>query len=637
MCGICGIIDQSKSLPLEARKELVIAMNKRLVHRGPDAEGIYSDKKFTIAMRRLSIVDTEGGNQPIFNETKDICIVFNGEIYNFEELRNRLIENGHTLKTSTDTEVLVHLYEDYGTDMLLMLKGMFAFCICDIKKGIYFIARDRFGEKPLYYHYKNRIFSFSSEVKSILENKNIERKLNHEALPYYLRTSLVPDPMTLFQNIHGLNAGQFILISDSGLEINSYFKPDFSVKNKFKTQEEAIECIEPLLEKSVQRQTIGDVPIGAFLSGGIDSSSIVALLQRQSSEPIKTFNVKFEDQAYDESRIAKKVAQYYGTDHHEIFVPNLDFDEDIFWNIIDHIGLPFRDSSAIPTHLISKEISKYTKVALSGDGGDEVFGGYDLYQWYQKILRVRKVGRPILQLANTFVSAAQSLPITDQLSIIRKLKRGLDTSLMHLEDIPIALNEMFSGNQIQKLLNHSRYSSEYPLLKKYPEGSQHWSDLRMIMYYRLKNTLASNMLIKVDRMSMANSLEVRAPFLDPDLFDASLRLPDEMLLNNGQGKYILRKIMAKFLPREVFDHPKTGFNIPLYKYQNENFKRLAVSLLFEDNPWPDFFPQKELEKIYHLGMNTKKDTAKHSVFQSAHHLWMIMQLLGWAKRFNVQT
>ncbi len=642
MCGITGIIDWKTTLSSNERQSIVQSMNQALFHRGPDAEGEFSHQNTSLAMRRLSIIDQIGGDQPLFNETRDICVFFNGEIYNFLSLKKSLENKGHQFMSHSDTEVLIHLYEEYGKAMLEMLQGMFAFCIYDMKKNHFFLARDRFGEKPLYYHFQNGMFSFSSEIKSLLENKNIERKLNPTALPYYFRTSLVPEPITLLKGVNSIPAGHFIFMTENEFQCKSYFTPSYEKKITIQSEEEAIEYITPILQQAVQRQTVSDVPIGAFLSGGIDSSSVVALLQKQSSQKIKTFNVRFEDQAFDESVIAKKVAEHCETDHHEIFIPNYDFDESIFWKIVDHVGLPFRDSSAIPSYLVSKEISKSVKVALSGDGGDELFGGYDLFQWYQKIINLKQIPRPLRSLVDQGVTVAQHTPVLNNVSFFRKIKRGVHTSMAETDDIPIALNEMFSNSKIENILGEGFYNNvltngvSYPLLKEYPQVFKDWSPLRKIMYYRLQHTLPSNMLIKVDRMSMANSLEVRAPFLDSELFEASVQLPDNLLVKDGVGKYLLRKIMQPHLPKAVFEHAKMGFSIPLYKYQNKVFKELAQRLLFDENPMPQLISKTELEKIYHKGIFTKKDTATESVFQSAHQLWMMMMLFGWIERFNIQ-
>lgn len=658
MCGICGIIDRKNHLTPERRNDFVAKMNQAIEHRGPDGEGNFRDEICALSMRRLAIIDLTTGDQPIYNETRDVLVFFNGMIYNYRTLRADLIEKGHVFKTECDTEVLVHLYEEFGEAMFLKLKGMFAFCIYDLKKKTFLLARDRFGEKPLFYYWNDQVLSFSSEVKSLLENKNIPRKLNQNALPYYFRTSLIPEPITLLEGVKILPAGHYLKVDSEGFELKKYFHLTYKVDSNIKTVEDAEALIRPNLESAVKRQTQSDVPIGAFLSGGIDSSTVVALMQKNATEKIKTFNVRFEDEAYDESPIARKVAEFWDTDHHEITVPNYDFKEDIFWKIIDHVGLPFRDSSAIPTYFISEQIRKHVTVALSGDGGDELFGGYDLFQWYQKILGFQRIPRPVRSLGNQSLNMLTQLPFTQNISKLRQIKRGLRTSLESEKDIPIALNQFFELDEIRQFLNipngHSgnshrsnggltqvpnppfqRWDINLNLLKKYPPESKNWSSLRNIMYYRTRHTLPANMLVKVDRMSMANSLEVRAPFLDADLFNVAAQLPDKFLINKGLKKFMIHKIMANDLPPEVFNHPKKGFGIPLYKYQNTAFKSLAKRLLFEENPLPNLFPKSFLEATFHEGLNHKKNTANRSVFQSAHRLWMLMMLFGWAKRFGV--
>lgn len=636
MCGICGIIDLNQQISQEEKSRTVFAMNQAMFHRGPDEDGYLNDGSVSLAMRRLSIIDLAGGQQPIYNENKDVCVFFNGEIYNYPELKTNLLQQGHRFRTHTDTEVLVHLYEEHAEDFLPLLKGMFTFCIYDIKKRSILIARDRFGEKPLYYHQQNGVLSFSSEIKSLLENPRIDRVLNTDALPYYLRTSLVPDPICLFKEIYSLPPAHYLKIDQSGYHIDQYFEIDYRTHSGLKTEADAIRFIRPKLEAAVKRQMISDVPIGAFLSGGIDSSTIVALLQQQSDRQIQTFNVRFEDEAYDESPIAREVAAFCQTDHHEITIPNYTFEEDIFWTIIDHVGLPFRDSSAIPTYSITKEIRKHVKVALSGDGGDELFGGYSLFQWYLKILRLQSIPSAVRGLGKMGMGILQKIPALEHISRIRQIDRAFKTSFETEQGIPIALNELFKQQEVERLLGTTNKAINLPLLKHKPQNFEQWSDLRKIMHYRTFHTLPNNMLIKVDRMSMANALEVRAPFLDPDLFDAAAQLPDEYLIKAGKGKYLIRKMMEKDLPAAVFNHPKKGFSIPLFKYQNEVFQQLAERLLFEENPWPNLFKESFLQQIYHQGLYHKRNTAQLSVFQSAHRLWMIMQLLGWAERFNVK-
>lgn len=636
MCGITGIIDWTDTMDAVERRRTLQTMNAALLHRGPDEAGELHDARCSLGMRRLSIIDQAGGQQPVYNETGDIGIVFNGEIYNFQTLKADLIQKGHIFKTVSDTETIVHLYEEYGTDGFVKLHGMFAFCLYDQKKELFYIVRDRFGEKPLYYYRQDRGISFSSEINSLLQDTRIPRRLNHEALPYYFRSSLVPEPLTLLAGVRSLLPGHFLRISAKEMTEETYYQPTYPSQPTITDEAEAIEAVRPVLERAIQKQTISDVPVGAFLSGGIDSSTVVAFLQKNSTEQLKTFTVRFEHQAYDESKIARKVADHCGTDHHEITVPNVDFSEAVFWKIIDHVGLPFRDSSAIPTYLITKAIAGHVRVALSGDGGDELFGGYDLFQWYQKMVNLKQIPSPIRGLTLGGLSLAQAIPGLNQVSLLRQLHRGIRTSLLPLNEIPIALNEMFTSKEMEDLQLADWRNFEYKILKKYPAAFEDWSPLRRIMYYRLRHTLPANMLIKVDRMSMANSLEVRAPFLDPDLFNIAAQLSDELLINDGKGKYLIRKIMADALPDEVFNHPKQGFNMPLQKYQNSDFKKLAEKLLFNENPWPDFFSKSVLKNIYQRGLSTKKDTAQLSVFRASHQLWMVMMLLGWAKRFGVE-
>lgn len=634
MCGICGIIDHQRIIPFAQRAKFTADMNEAIRHRGPDGAGQYANEGCHLAMRRLAIIDLKTGDQPVFNEDGRIGIFFNGEIYNYRELREELLKQGHQFQTDSDTEVLVHLYEEKGVEMLPLLKGMFAFCLFDKTDNTYLLARDRFGEKPLFYHEDEGVLSFASEIRALLQNPRIPRRLNAEALPYYFRTSLIPEPITLLDGIYSLLPGHYLLFRNGNSAVYRYFDLRFEKTQPPVSEQEAIDRIGPLLARAVKRQTVSDVPIAAFLSGGIDSSTVVALLQEQSSERIRTFHVRFEDQAYDESRIAAKVADYCGTDHREIVVPNYDFREEIFWMILDHVGVPFRDSSAIPTYLISRAIGEEVKVALSGDGGDELFGGYSLFQWYRQILQLQAVPELIRNLADSALETAKKLPGLGTWSRIRQLHRAVGTSLLHRKDIPIALNEMFS-DPASLYRTGMPNGLDYSRLKAYPPSHENWTDLREIMYYRMRHTLPANMLVKVDRMSMAASLEVRAPFLDPDLFQAASRLPDDLLIRGGKGKYLIRKIMENRLPADVFDHPKTGFNIPLYKYQNEAFKQLALDLLFTPSPLHEILDTGQLEAIFQRGIGQRQDSAEYSVFQSAHQLWMMMQLFGWMRRYQI--
>jgi len=629
MCGITGIISSFK----EFREAQVVKMNHAITHRGPDEDGWFSDDLATLAMRRLSIIDLHSGKQPIYNADKSVLVVFNGEIYNYLELKESLIAKGYIFKTESDTEVLVHLYDEFGDKMISKLKGMFAFCIYDIPRKRFLIARDRFGEKPLFYHFSNSVLTFSSEVKSLLENESILRVLNHEVLSYYFTTTTIPEPDTLLKGVYSLQPGHYLVYENEEIKVESYFEVNGSSKYKIiHSMEDAVDIIKPLFEKSVSRQMISDVPLGAFLSGGIDSSAVVAQMQEISKTPISTFNVKFEDASYDESKIARKVAEKLGTDHHEIVMPNATFTEEIFWNIIDHVGFPFVDSSAIPTYYVTKEIKKYVKVALSGDGGDELFGGYPVFDWYTKIAKIplpKNLANPL----HSILSKGINLPVLNGSSGYRQLLKGLSYASKNKAELPFYLHSHFTVEEFNQF-SHADFSFDYK--KVFSPEVSNWTDLRKIMYYRLKVNLPLDMLVKVDRMSMSNSLEVRTPFLDSDLFEASMRLDDKLLRSKGIGKLVIREMMKDQLPDEVFSHPKSGFSIPLHNYQNEAFKELAYRLL-NNKKLASLLPQSVIEETLERGFLTKSDNASISVYQSAHRLWMLMQLSGWLEKFNIEV
>ncbi|MCB0642276.1 MAG: asparagine synthase (glutamine-hydrolyzing), partial [Phaeodactylibacter sp.] len=558
-----------------------------------------------------------------------------GEIYNYLELLDGLEQQGHQFATKSDTETLVHLYESQGDHMTEALRGMFAFCIYDQPKGRYFFARDRFGEKPFFYHFKDGVFSYSSELASLLENEAIDRRLNKEAFHYFLKAGMVPEPLTLFQDIYILPAGHQLVVDQHGVQVHNYFEVDYQADPGLKTEEDAADYLRPLLEQAVRRQMRSDVPLGAFLSGGIDSSTVVALLAKFAPKQVNTFTVRFEDSSYDESPIAREVAAFVGSNHHEITVPNADFDESLFWMIIDHTGVPFTDTSAIPSYLITKEIRKHVTVALSGDGGDELFAGYPLFQWWSKIHRLKQVPAPLRSMGLQLANLGAKLPAVKNVSLVRQLSKALDVSFQPSAVIPYQIQELLDDDSITRMYTNGAMP-DYERLKAFWEPAQHWSPLRQIMYFRLKYNLPLNMLVKVDRMSMANSLEVRAPFLDPDLFEASTRVPDAFLIKDGVGKHIVRKIMEKDLPDSVFNHPKMGFAIPMHRYQNENYRNLANRLIRKDHPLAELLSMEEIEQLKYVGFVSQKDTAQLSVYKANLRLWALMALFGWFDHFKVR-
>lgn len=627
MCGICGII--STQFDLENGNQIVSEMNDAIRHRGPDEDGRFEDEYCNLAMRRLSIIDLTGGKQPIYNSDKSIVAFLNGEIYNYRELKTDLEREGVAFYSKSDTEVLPHLYQKYGDQFISMLKGMFTFCIYDVREKRWLFARDRFGEKPFYYHYKAGYLTYSSEIDSLLKNSEVPRILNNGALPYYLSNTFVPEPETLFRDIYSLPPGHYMVYQSGNINITSYFEPNYIKDKSLKTEEDCVEYLNPILKNAVKRQMVSDVPIGAFLSGGIDSSTIVANMQEYSDKPIKTFTVRFDDAKYDESPIAREVAQMLGTDHHELTIQNRTFSEDIFWKIINHVGLPFPDSSAIPSFLISKEIRKFVSVALSGDGGDELFAGYPFYQWWQKVYNLRIIPQFIGNFASdTFTSVGWN-----QQPKIRQILRGIEANAGTANEIGARMSILFDPLEISQLIPNYKHSFER--LSNFPAESDSWSIMNKSMYYRLKHDLPLDMLTKVDRMSMANSLEVRAPFLDPDLFDASTKIPDMFLIRQKKGKDIIRKIMKNRLPDSVFNHPKTGFSIPLHHYMNQIFEKLCQDLILNNNAMLRLFDEKALNFFVARGLSQKKDK-ELTAYRSSHQVWSLLQLGGWLKEYNVQ-
>lgn len=623
MCGIVGVISSGNK---EEREISVQNMNNNIIHRGPDDDGFYSDELCSLAMRRLSIIDLKSGKQPLYSDCGKFLIFFNGEIYNYIELRDMLISLNCVFKTHSDTEVVVNLFKYFGKEMLNKLQGMFAFCIYNLEQKSFFFGRDMFGEKPLYYYKSNTSFVFSSEVKPLLSSNFFTPKLNKSKLGSYIRLSYVDEPYTLLENVYTLPPGHFLEISsDFTINAGSYVQSDFKPDSNIKTLDDASEYIKPYLESAVKKQMISDVPIGAFLSGGIDSSSVVAMMAKLSDKPIKTFTVKFQTKGYDESAIAKKVASKFNTDHHQIIVENSQFREEYFWKILDHVGLPFPDSSAIPTDIVTNEISKHVKVALSGDGGDEVFGGYTVFDWLSKIHTISKLPKTFINFINLGFTSL------NQISNSNKIRQFIKVLKLSNYPIPKLIQETHALFDIEEIDELFDGNLDYPEFNDFDPNK---SLLRNSMIYRTKYDLPLDMLIKVDRMSMANSLEVRSPFLDPLLFQASCKLPDKYLRNKGLGKLVIRKMMENELPNEVFNHPKSGFSIPLHDFRNSSFKKLANELLLA--PYMiEMFNIETLKKILNRGLNDSIDNGSGSIYRKTHQLWSLMMLSGWIKKYNI--
>ena len=517
---------------------------------------------------------------------------------------------------------------------------MFAFCIYDQRDNSLFLARDRFGEKPLYYYDDPQHgFAFSSEIKSLLECPFVPRQLDYEALGYYMRVGYVPAPLTMFKDIRILPPGHWLRRRENQLEIRAYYTINYCPDPALTHEADAIDAVEAALQQAVKRQAISDVPLGAYLSGGIDSSSVVAMLQATSTQPVKTFTMRFEEDSFDEGLIARQVAEHLGTEHHEFFVPNVAFEADDLWRIIEHVGLPFFDTSAIPTYIISKHIRQAVTVALSGDGGDEMFAGYPLFQWGRAIRRMQKLPQPVIHSGAWAVNWLSQQPAFSGVSSLRRVRRGLKGAVSPRHLLPIDIHTMFEPAELDTLLQCQRVkdvaTGDLPRFTDLPEQAKHWSSLRQLMYFRLKHMLPDRMLTKVDRMSMAASVEVRAPLLDADLADLSMRLPDKHLIRNGVGKYILRQATREKVPEIVFSHPKSGFNIPMHRFQNEGYTAMAHDLLTKRTGIMQLFSPEAITNTLNVGLHQQADRADRSIFRASHQLWGLMQLSAWEQRFKV--
>lgn len=582
MCGIVGIVKTQERETISA--ELVRKMNQTLTHRGPDDEGYYFDRGAALAIRRLKIIDLEGGHQPIANDTQEVWTVFNGEIYNFQSLREALIKKGHRFRSQSDTEVIVHLYEEEGEQFVHQLRGMFAIALWDKRSRKLLLYRDRIGIKPLHYWLENETLVFASEIKALLEYPDLGRDLSLSALSDYLSFLYIPTPKTIYQNIYKLPAGHFLRFQNGKASLECYWDLSFQTKPQL-TEKDWVERLRHVLEESVRLHTISDVPVGAFLSGGMDSSTVVAWMSRQSQIPIKTYSIGFGDRDYDELPYAREVATRCGTDHHEDRVETDAFE--LLPKIISGFDEPFADSSAIPTYWVSRFARRDVTVALSGDGGDELFAGY---LWTRKEMWLEKY--------RNFPSGIRN--------IIEKVLLGGDYRPMREQNFPHALRRFVFDAKLSAQASFGRRAMCFqPWMKKnllepwvtealredessdvlqsFYAKAQAASVIEKLLYLDTKVYLPDDLLTKVDRMSMMHSLEVRVPLLDHQVVELAASMPASLKLRNGTTKYILKKSMKDLLPPSVLKQRKQGFSIPIHRWFREDLYSLASRILLEDS------------------------------------------------------
>jgi asparagine synthase (glutamine-hydrolysing) len=558
MCGIFGLFGTDPGSPVP--REWLDAMGRSLTHRGPDAEGYHLDGALGLGMRRLSIIDLATGDQPIGNEDGSVRVVFNGEIYNYRELRAELTARGHRLATTSDTEVLVHLYEDHGEALAARLRGMFAFALWDERRRTLLLGRDRLGIKPLYYADSPRGLVFGSELKALLEIPWLERRVDRTGLEAYLRWGYVPDPLTILTGVHKLPPGHTLAVqAGRPVRLRRYWDPTaaFRAPTVIASEEEAREGLLERLADAVRSHLVSDVPLGAFLSGGLDSTTVVWLMAREAGARVRTFSIGFREAAFDETPYARRVAEWLETDHHEQIVEPDDLD--VLDEILGAFDEPFADASAIPTYFVSRLARQHVKVALSGDGGDELFAGYDRYVVDHRRRRVgflgdAGLGGPLRRLSGALAEGTPGKNYLYNLSLPR-LDRYLDAV------------SMFPARALAGLLDpgpaRNGGADPAPGIAPLLRSVQDLDPLSRLQALDLQTYLPGDILTKVDRMSMAVSLEARVPLLDHPLVEYAASLPPRLRFRAGETKYLLRRLLRGRVPDEVLTRPKRGFAVPL--------------------------------------------------------------------------
>lgn len=572
MCGINGIISSERNGQL---KDLVNRMNNNILHRGPDDDGNFVyEERVALGMRRLSIIDLSSGKQPIFNNAGDLCIVFNGEIYNYQVLREALLKEGVIFKTKSDTEVVLKLYELYGTKMLERLNGMFAFAILDMKKQVVIIARDRTGEKPLYYYHDQEKFVWGSELKSLVNNFDIPRQINKVSLNLFFSLTFIPSPYTIYEAVHKLEPATFLTIDINTLAFTKtrYWDVPAKVQEDLTDYEEAKHHVKEIVYESIRQRMLADVPLGAFLSGGVDSSIVTAVMADISDRPIETFSIGFEDPNYDESSVARSVSEHLGTKHTSLILEyNKIFQE--LDPILRNFDEPFADSSALPTYFVSTLAKRSVKVALTGDGGDEVFGGYNRYlinSYYRKYRKL--VPYPVHNyVVKPFLNQFSEPNTRSRTYRIRKLINSFGKN--NLENIENIISLGYLHQELEELLLPAfRDNKLSALVSTAGNYLQTDSILKVARYVDKNISLEGDMLTKVDRTSMLNSIECRAPFLDHRLFELTNKMPDDFLIKNGVKKRILKDTFVSLVPHGLFTLPKSGFEIPIGNWLKTELK-----------------------------------------------------------------
>ena len=626
MCGICGIIDYKGGAVDEAG---IRAMSDKMAHRGPDDSGIYINltaiPRVGLGHRRLAIIDLSSlGRQPMSNEDGSVRVILNGEIYNFRELRKELETKGHRFSSHTDTETVVHLYEEYGEDCVKYLRGMFAFAVWDIKQKKLVLARDRAGKKPLLYCRKNGAFAFASEFTVIFESGIASKDINKQALDIYLSLGYIPAPLTIYENVRKLPPAHILVLKDGKVSIRRYWTLDYSKKLDIGEADAADELLR-LLKEAVKVRLYSDVPLGAFLSGGIDSSAVVALMSMESSARVKTFSIGFAEGSYNELKHARRIAERFGTDHHELIVkPDA---IKILPLLVERYGEPYADSSCIPTYYVASETRRSVTVALNGDGGDESFAGYERYQAMLASEIYQGMPAPVRAAVKT---AVMMLPdSSDPKNRLRRLKRLFEGIALPATERYLRWVVVFNRQEKDALyspgfIRQTAGSGPEELLRPYLSGEAALLDRALAADVNIY--LPNDLLVKVDITSMANSLETRSPFLDHKLMEFAASLPPEYKMKAFVKKYILKKALKGIVPGENVYRSKMGFGIPVGKWFRGEMRHFMEDTVLSE---------KALERGYFKPGAVMGMFAEHVMGKKDHtfRLWALLMLELWHRRF----
>jgi len=613
---MCGIVGFRCNTDFEGFSDSFRSATSCLSHRGPDDFGIFFDREHGVGLGhcRLSVIDlSQAGHQPMSSEDGNVLIVYNGEIYNFEEIRSTLKKYGHSFRSATDTEVVLNAYLQWGIDCLKRFVGMFALALWDGRKKFFYLARDRMGIKPLYYYFKGGTFIFASELKAIMAFHRFERSIDPDAVPLFLHYQYVPGPRTIFLDTFKLFPGHYLVYDGNNLSTHTYWDFPDSSENKSgldtRRENECLDQLDHLLTRAVSERLISDVPLGALLSGGIDSSIVAALMQKINPSPVRTFSIGFKDRAYNEAPWASKVADHLGTEHTEFYVTPREA-MDVIPRLPEIYDEPFADSSAIPTYLVSRLARSQVTVALSGDGGDEQFSGYVRYWSTQAMVNTfQRLPWTVKKALEMFLGSIpvnwaekcyipwrrflpQSLRVANFQDKWQKLIKLMGkTNIKELYRMTICL---WSEEDLRCILGRLLPGCQYDEIFR---DTEDWPLLTRLMRVDQKTYLPDAMLTKVDRASMSVSLEVRVPLLDHRVVEYTSSLPDSLKYRNGTGKYLLKKLLARYVPTELFERPKMGFGVPIGRWFRHELKDLMLDYLSPGHLKREgLFDQKFIEK-----------------------------------------